>query len=95
MKLAPNAGSKNSWVWLALDAAEGEPQFEQLAIKFKLEDTALTFKDVFEECQRKLEASGGAEAQEVTEDVVKKGNQNDPYYMYNVDDWGSAKYRNL
>ena len=54
MKLTPNVGSKTSWVWLAMDAAEGEPQFEQLAIKFKLEKTALKYKEVFEDCQKKL-----------------------------------------
>ena len=50
MKLAPNAGSKTSWVWLAVDVSDGEPKFEQLAIKFKLEKTALKFKEVFEDC---------------------------------------------
>ena len=41
-----------------MDAAEGEPQFEQLAIKFKLEETALKFKEVFEDCQKKLSEIG-------------------------------------
>ena len=74
MKLGPNAGSKTSWVWAAMDAAEGEPQFEQLAIKFKLEETAQKFKEVFEDCQEKLEnGNGGGVVEEAVEEVVKKG----------------------
>ncbi|XP_072041062.1 uncharacterized protein [Amphiura filiformis] len=68
MKLASKSGSKTSWGWQAMDAAEGQPQCEKLAIKFKLEETALRFKQVFEECQSKLEAVG-----EEPDGVVKKG----------------------
>ena len=66
MKLTPNAGSKTSWVWLAMDAAEGEPSYEQLAIKFKFEHTAQEFKSVFEDCQVKLEGGVVEEGKQVS-----------------------------
>ncbi|XP_038050188.1 E3 SUMO-protein ligase RanBP2-like [Patiria miniata] len=54
MSLAPNAGSENSLVWQAMDAADGDPQMEQLAVRFKLAGTTQRFKAVFEECQAVL-----------------------------------------
>ena len=54
MKLAPTIGSKTSWTWLAMNAAEGEPRFEKLAIRFRFVETALEFKKVFECCQENL-----------------------------------------
>ena len=80
MKLAPNAGSKTSWVWLAMDAAEGEPKFEQLAIRFKLEETAFKFKEVFEYCQEKL--NGNGDGGNVVEEEVDNGN-----VKYNIYVW--------
>ncbi len=47
MKLSPNAGSDRSWVWQAMDAADGEPQPEQLAVRFKLPETANKFKGMY------------------------------------------------
>lgn len=50
MKLEPMKGAEKAWVWSALDFAEmGESNIEQLAVRFKLPDTANTFKQVFED----------------------------------------------
>ena len=55
MKLNPNAGSDRSWVWSTMaDFSEGECKAEQLAVRFKSEDTAKLFKEKFEECQGML-----------------------------------------
>ncbi|XP_022088005.1 E3 SUMO-protein ligase RanBP2-like isoform X2 [Acanthaster planci] len=54
MTLEPNAGSENSLVWQAMDASEGDPQMEELAVRFKLAGTTQRFKTVFEECQAEL-----------------------------------------
>ncbi|XP_068428477.1 E3 SUMO-protein ligase RanBP2 isoform X1 [Clinocottus analis] len=52
MKLEPMKGAEKAWVWSALDFAEvGEGCIEQLAVRFKLQDTANTFKQVFEEAK--------------------------------------------
>ncbi|KAM6979133.1 E3 SUMO-protein ligase RanBP2 isoform 2-T2 [Tautogolabrus adspersus] len=50
MKLEPMKGAEKAWVWSALDFAEsGEGNIEQLAVRFKLQETANTFKQVFDE----------------------------------------------
>ncbi|XP_038071213.1 E3 SUMO-protein ligase RanBP2-like [Patiria miniata] len=54
MSLAPTGGSENSLVWQAMDAADGDPQMEQLGVRFKLAGTTQRFKAVFEECQAEL-----------------------------------------
>lgn len=52
MKLEPMKGAEKAWVWSAMDFAEaGEATIEQLAVRFKLQDTANTFKRVFEEAK--------------------------------------------
>ncbi|XP_077472520.1 E3 SUMO-protein ligase RanBP2 isoform X2 [Stigmatopora argus] len=59
MKLEPMKGAEKAWVWSALDfAEEGEGKVEQLAVRFKLQETANVFKQVFDEAkiaQEKLE----------------------------------------
>ncbi len=54
MALHPNAGSENSLVWRAMDASDGDPQPEQLAVRFKVAGTTQRFKMIFEECQAEL-----------------------------------------
>ncbi|XP_033637920.1 E3 SUMO-protein ligase RanBP2-like [Asterias rubens] len=79
MALLPNAGSENSLVWRAMDASDGEPQPEQLAVRFKLAGTTQRFKVTFEECQadlRKLEddnkgSEQGDEVSSTTEESSK------------------------
>lgn len=52
MKLEPMKGAERAWVWSAMDfAEEGEGKIEQLAVRFKLQDTASTFKRVFDEAK--------------------------------------------
>ncbi|XP_039675069.1 RANBP2-like and GRIP domain-containing protein 2 [Perca fluviatilis] len=52
MKLEPMKGAEKAWVWSALDFAEvAEGNIEQLAVRFKLQDTANAFKQVFEEAK--------------------------------------------
>lgn len=52
MKLEPMKGAEKAWVWSAMDFAEaGEANIEQLAVRFKLQDTANRFKQVFEEAK--------------------------------------------
>ncbi|XP_030614512.1 E3 SUMO-protein ligase RanBP2 [Archocentrus centrarchus] len=52
MKLEPMKGAEKAWVWSALDfAEEGEGRIEQLAVRFKLQETANAFKQVFEEAK--------------------------------------------
>lgn len=50
MKLEPMKGAEKAWVWSAVDFAEAdEGRIEQLAVRFKLQETANTFKQTFEE----------------------------------------------
>uniref|UniRef100_A0A1A7Y538 E3 SUMO-protein ligase RanBP2 n=1 Tax=Iconisemion striatum TaxID=60296 RepID=A0A1A7Y538_9TELE len=52
MRLEPMKGAEKAWVWSALDFAEdGEGKMEQLAVRFKLQETANSFKQVFEEAK--------------------------------------------
>ena len=81
MALLPNAGSENSLVWRAMDASDGEPQPEQLAVRFKLAGTTQRFKVTFDECQaelRKLEDdSKGTEQGNIFKQNI---------YLYALDD---------
>ena len=50
MKLEPMKGSEKAWVWSAMDFAEvDEGKIEQLAIRFKLQETANIFKQIFDD----------------------------------------------
>ncbi|XP_048048453.1 E3 SUMO-protein ligase RanBP2-like isoform X2 [Megalobrama amblycephala] len=51
MKLEPMKGAEKAWIWSAFDFAEGQGKVEQLAVRFKLQETASTFKEVFEEAK--------------------------------------------
>nr|XP_054592033.1 E3 SUMO-protein ligase RanBP2 isoform X1 [Nothobranchius furzeri] len=52
MRLEPMKGAEKAWVWSALDfAEEGGGKMEQLAVRFKLQETANSFKQVFEEAK--------------------------------------------
>uniref|UniRef100_A0A3B5QTR2 E3 SUMO-protein ligase RanBP2 n=1 Tax=Xiphophorus maculatus TaxID=8083 RepID=A0A3B5QTR2_XIPMA len=58
MRLEPMKGAEKAWVWSALDfAEEGEGKVEQLAVRFKMQETANTFKQVFEEAKAVEEKS--------------------------------------
>ncbi|XP_007557223.1 ranBP2-like and GRIP domain-containing protein 4 isoform X2 [Poecilia formosa] len=58
MRLELMKGAEKAWVWSALDfAEEGEGKVEQLAVRFKMQETANTFKQVFEEAKAAQEKS--------------------------------------
>lgn len=50
----PMKTSSNSFLWAALNHAEGEPVVEKLAARFKSEALAKQFKDMVDECVGKL-----------------------------------------
>ncbi|XP_044520957.1 ran-specific GTPase-activating protein-like [Gracilinanus agilis] len=55
MELRPNAGSDRAWVWNThADFADESPKPELLGIRFLNAESALEFKEKFEECQEEL-----------------------------------------
>ncbi|XP_038597551.1 E3 SUMO-protein ligase RanBP2 isoform X2 [Tachyglossus aculeatus] len=54
MELKPLNTSNNALVWTASDYADGEPKVEQLAVRFKTQEMADSFKRRFGECQGNL-----------------------------------------
>ncbi|XP_070607187.1 ranBP2-like and GRIP domain-containing protein 4 [Erythrolamprus reginae] len=52
--LKPLNSSNNAMVWTVTDYADGEPKVEQLAVRFKTQELADTFKKRFEDCQQIL-----------------------------------------
>ncbi|XP_049637258.1 E3 SUMO-protein ligase RanBP2-like isoform X2 [Suncus etruscus] len=51
MTLQNMKGTERVWVWTACDFADGERKVEQLAVRFKLQDVADTFKKIFDEAK--------------------------------------------
>ncbi|XP_068124393.1 E3 SUMO-protein ligase RanBP2-like isoform X2 [Hyperolius riggenbachi] len=49
--LEPMKGAERAWVWTALDYAEGEEKVELFAVRFKLQEVADLFKEIFEEAK--------------------------------------------
>ncbi|XP_064295759.1 ranBP2-like and GRIP domain-containing protein 4 isoform X1 [Phalacrocorax carbo] len=54
MNLVPSDTSSNALIWTATDYADGEVKIEQLAVRFKSQEMANSFKRRFEECQLSL-----------------------------------------
>ncbi|NWR28986.1 RBP2 ligase, partial [Tachuris rubrigastra] len=54
MNLLPSDTSNNALIWTATDYADGEVKVEQLAVRFKSQEMANSFKRKFEECQLSL-----------------------------------------
>ncbi|NXL64296.1 RBP2 ligase, partial [Chordeiles acutipennis] len=54
MNLVPSDTSNNALIWTAIDYADGEVKVEQLAVRFKSQEMANSFKKRFEECQLNL-----------------------------------------
>ncbi|NXJ65432.1 RBP2 ligase, partial [Rostratula benghalensis] len=54
MNLVPSDTSNNALIWTATDYADGEMKVEQLAVRFKSQEMANSFKRRFEECQLSL-----------------------------------------
>ncbi|TRY91680.1 hypothetical protein DNTS_003335, partial [Danionella cerebrum] len=51
MSLEPMRGAERAWVWTALDFTEGDGKVEQLAVRFKLQETANSFKEIFDQAK--------------------------------------------
>ncbi|CAL1542870.1 unnamed protein product [Lymnaea stagnalis] len=54
MELKPMATSETAWCWIATDYTDTEPSVDQFAVKFKNKDIAAEFKEIFQNCQKKL-----------------------------------------
>ncbi|XP_061853236.1 ranBP2-like and GRIP domain-containing protein 4 isoform X2 [Colius striatus] len=55
MNMQQMKGSDRAWVWTACDFADGERKVELLAVRFKLQDVADSFKQIFEEAKHAQE----------------------------------------
>ncbi|KAF6111032.1 hypothetical protein HJG60_016037 [Phyllostomus discolor] len=55
MALQSMKGTERVWVWTACDFADGERKIEHLAVRFKLQDVADSFKKIFDEAKVALE----------------------------------------
>ncbi|XP_061482731.1 E3 SUMO-protein ligase RanBP2-like isoform X2 [Rhineura floridana] len=55
MNIQKMNGTERAWVWTACDFAEGERKIELLAVRFKLQDIADSFKQIFEEAKHAQE----------------------------------------
>uniref|UniRef100_A0A4W3JFK7 E3 SUMO-protein ligase RanBP2 n=1 Tax=Callorhinchus milii TaxID=7868 RepID=A0A4W3JFK7_CALMI len=55
LKIEPMKGTEKAWIWSALDFADGAAKMEQLAVRFKQQEIANSFKDVFEEAKQAQE----------------------------------------
>ncbi|XP_007456875.1 PREDICTED: E3 SUMO-protein ligase RanBP2 isoform X2 [Lipotes vexillifer] len=51
MTLQNMKGTERVWVWTACDFADGERKVEHLALRFKLQDVADSFKKIFDEAK--------------------------------------------
>uniref|UniRef100_A0A452S727 358 kDa nucleoporin n=1 Tax=Ursus americanus TaxID=9643 RepID=A0A452S727_URSAM len=51
MTLQNMKGTERVWVWTACDFADGERRVEHLAVRFKLQDIADSFKKIFDEAK--------------------------------------------
>ncbi|XP_006873099.1 PREDICTED: E3 SUMO-protein ligase RanBP2 isoform X2 [Chrysochloris asiatica] len=51
MTLQNMKGTERVWVWTACDFADGERKIEHLAVRFKLQDVADSFKNIFDEAK--------------------------------------------
>ncbi|NWU28197.1 RBP2 ligase, partial [Dyaphorophyia castanea] len=55
MNMQQMKGSDRVWVWTACDFADGERKVELLAVRFKLQDVADSFKQIFDEAKHAQE----------------------------------------
>ena len=55
IELKPHGMSSTSWLWVSgADYSEGEPQMQQFAVRFKSKEIADEFKNVFQDCQKRI-----------------------------------------
>ncbi len=62
MELKPMFGTETALCWFAMDHADEEAKLENLAVRFKLEETKNDFRKVFEECQEALRTAPAGSA---------------------------------
>uniref|UniRef100_A0A8C3STA7 RAN binding protein 2 n=1 Tax=Chelydra serpentina TaxID=8475 RepID=A0A8C3STA7_CHESE len=55
MNMQQMKGTERAWVWTACDFADGERKVELLAVRFKLQDVAESFKQIFDEAKHAQE----------------------------------------
>ncbi|MGH0135132.1 UNVERIFIED_CONTAM: hypothetical protein FKN15_032411 [Acipenser sinensis] len=55
MKLEPMKGAERAWVWSAFDFTEGEGKVELLAVRFKQQEVANSFKENFDNANKAQE----------------------------------------
>ncbi|NXU14410.1 RBP2 ligase, partial [Pardalotus punctatus] len=55
MNMQQMKGSDRAWVWTACDFADGERKVELLAVRFKLQEVADSFKQIFDEAKHAQE----------------------------------------
>uniref|UniRef100_A0A8D0G5T5 RAN binding protein 2 n=1 Tax=Sphenodon punctatus TaxID=8508 RepID=A0A8D0G5T5_SPHPU len=55
MYLQQMQGTERAWVWTACDFADGERKIEFLAVRFKLQDVADSFRQIFDEARQAQE----------------------------------------
>ncbi|XP_067151302.1 ranBP2-like and GRIP domain-containing protein 4 isoform X3 [Apteryx mantelli] len=55
MNMQQMKGTDRAWVWTACDFADGERKVELLAVRFKLQDVADSFKQIFDEAKHAQE----------------------------------------
>uniref|UniRef100_A0A452J4I4 Uncharacterized protein n=1 Tax=Gopherus agassizii TaxID=38772 RepID=A0A452J4I4_9SAUR len=55
MNMQQMKGTERAWVWAACDFADGERKVELLAVRFKLQDVAESFKQIFDEAKHAQE----------------------------------------
>ncbi|NXD85689.1 RBP2 ligase, partial [Halcyon senegalensis] len=55
MNMQQMKGSDRAWVWTACDFSDGERKVELLAVRFKLQDVADSFKQIFDEAKHAQE----------------------------------------
>ena len=64
MSLSAQAGSDSTWNWYTpSDFADQVPKSEKLALKFKFQETAQQFKDVFDDCVQSISQKGPSSSQ--------------------------------
>ncbi|KAH9370503.1 hypothetical protein HPB48_020537 [Haemaphysalis longicornis] len=75
MKLARLASSDRTWSWFANDYSEGKQSQEGLAVRFKTQEQAALFKEVFERCRDAAQPVAKSPSEEEEEKGEDAGQQ--------------------
>ncbi|XP_038673803.1 E3 SUMO-protein ligase RanBP2 isoform X3 [Scyliorhinus canicula] len=55
LKIEPMKGTEKAFIWSVMDFADDEAKMEQLAVRFKQQEVANSFRDLFEEAKKAQE----------------------------------------